>query len=151
MAPMARKKETWCPTRLVLGTIEGKWTAHILTELMIGTKRHTEIAKSLPGINPKTLTDRLRELESSGVVRRKMYEEIPPRVEYSITPRGRELSSLFETMSALGVSWQRSMPIDVSGLDPCRHCFPEDGGQGGSGRPSKSKTKPKTAPVRSKR
>ncbi len=119
---MITKQEIWCPIRFVLENIEGKWTVHILSELLNGTKRHSELAKALGGINPKTLTDRLRDLEHSGVVRRKMYEEIPPRVEYSITDRGRELSDILDRLTTLGRSWQSSMNIDVSSMALCPHC-----------------------------
>jgi DNA-binding HxlR family transcriptional regulator len=120
---MASKKETWCPLRLVLGAIEGKWTAHILRELLTGTKRHSELSRSLAGINPKTLTDRLRDLERAGIVSRKMFQEIPPRVEYSLTNRGRELRTIFGALSKLGTSWQESIPIDISAMQGCPHCL----------------------------
>ncbi|MBS2008005.1 MAG: helix-turn-helix transcriptional regulator [Cyanobacteria bacterium SZAS TMP-1] len=116
---MARKSETWCPIRGVLEIIEGKWTAHIISELFSGTKRHSELARLLKGINPKTLTDKLRALEQAGIVERKMYEEIPPRVEYSLSQRGQELSPVFEVMRQLGNKWQ---PANDK---LCEHCKEE--------------------------
>lgn len=138
---MARKQGIWCPTRLVLETIEGKWTIHIIRELLTGTKRHTEIARSLAGINPRTLTDRLRELEAAGMVRRRMYEEIPPRVEYSLTARGRELEHILDVLKTLGTSWKQTMNLKVSTMDSCPQCI----GNGGSDTKSGASTKAKSS------
>lgn len=140
---MASEKEIWCPVRLVLEIIEGKWTAHIITELFSGTKRHSELAKRLSGINPKTLTDRLRDLEESGIVNRKMYEEIPPRVEYSLTKRGQELSRIFEALNELGTAWRKSMRIDLSSVQLCPHCCENLDGDGRHGTLRKT-VKPST-------
>lgn len=133
---MARQKLIWCPTRLVLETIEGKWTAHIIRELLSGTKRHTEIAKALNGINPRTLTDRLRDLEHGGIVRRKMYEEIPPRVEYSLTARGRDLLPILEALKSLGMNWKRTANVSVFTHDNCPHCFSNGASTDGDGNGS---------------
>lgn len=120
---MSREKQIWCPVQFVLEIIDGKWTMQVIEELLNGTKRHSELSNQLNGINPKTLTDRLRRLEEFGLIRRKMYEEIPPRVEYSITARGRDLTPVIKTLRTLGISWQKSMRHNVSALEPCGHCF----------------------------
>ena len=82
--------ERGCPIERAVGVLDGKWTLLILRELFGGTRRFGELRATLPGVSPKTLTERLRSLESSGVVTRTIYPEIPPRVEYSLTPRGQQ-------------------------------------------------------------
>jgi DNA-binding HxlR family transcriptional regulator len=118
---MARKKIVTCPVRDVIEVIEGKWTVHIIVELINGTKRHSTLAKALPGINPKTLTERLRDLETSGIVSRKMFEEIPPRVEYSLTKRGLELTTLIQTLKLMGLSWMKPSRHNIKPM-LCPHC-----------------------------
>lgn len=82
--------ERGCPIERAVSVLDGKWTLLILRELFGGTRRFGELRASLPGVSPKTLTERLRSLEDSGVVTRTIYPEIPPRVEYSLTPRGQQ-------------------------------------------------------------
>lgn len=90
-----------CPIEKTLRIIGKKWTVLILRDLRTGTKRFNELLNSLEGISPKTLSERLKELEESGVVRRVVYPEIPPRVEYSLTEKGQSLDGVLEAM----VSW----------------------------------------------
>jgi DNA-binding HxlR family transcriptional regulator len=77
-----------------------KWAGLVVWQLMAGPKRHGELLRSLPGISPKTLTDRLRELEGEGVLTRRVFAEVPPRVEYELTERGRSLNAVYEAMIA---------------------------------------------------
>ncbi|HZD59760.1 MAG TPA: helix-turn-helix domain-containing protein [Anaerolineae bacterium] len=77
-----------------LSLIGSKWTLLILREFLDGTKRFGQLKKSLPGISPKTLSQRLQELEKEGILTKKIYPEVPPRVEYSLTPRGERLKSI---------------------------------------------------------
>ena len=78
----------------------------MIRDLLDGTRRFGELRRSLVGISPETLTDRLRELEESGLVTRTMYAEIPPRVEYDLTERGRRLSPVLSALADFG----RSLP-----------------------------------------
>lgn len=97
--------ETKCPIQFTLDLIGTKWSILILRELFRGDRRTHEFLDSLPGISSKTLTMRLRELEAYGLVDRKVYAEIPPRVEYSLTEKGRELQPVMAALYQVGVTW----------------------------------------------
>lgn len=94
-----------CTIERTLDVIGGKWATLILRELLGGTKRFGEMRARLTGVSPKTLTDRLRELEAHGVVARTVYAEVPPRVEYTLTEKGRALRPILEAMGAWGERW----------------------------------------------
>ena len=94
-----------CVVERTVDIIGGKWTTLILRELLSGTKRFGEMRSSLEGISPKTLTDRLRELESHKILERTVYPEVPPRVEYTLTERGEALRPVIEAMGAWGAKW----------------------------------------------
>jgi DNA-binding HxlR family transcriptional regulator len=79
-----------------------KWTVFIIHELMGGTRRFGEIEKKLKGISPRTLSLRLSAMERMGVVERKVYAEVPPRVEYRLTTAGRELEHVLRAMELWG-------------------------------------------------
>jgi DNA-binding HxlR family transcriptional regulator len=91
---------TDCPVRATLQIIGGKWKPIILYYLTFGTKRFGEIAVRIPTISRKVLTEQLKELEKDGLIVRRQYKEIPPRVEYSLTRLGKSLSSVFDEMAA---------------------------------------------------
>lgn len=78
----------------------------ILRDLMAGTRRFGELRQSLAGVSPKTLSVRLKELEEAGVLTRTVFAEVPPRVEYSLTEKGRELEGLIAAMGAWGTKWK---------------------------------------------
>lgn len=80
--------ECHCPIERAVQVFDGKWTLLILRELFQGTRRFGELRGVLQGISPKTLTERLRHLEEQGIVERRIYPEIPPKVEYKLTERG---------------------------------------------------------------
>jgi DNA-binding HxlR family transcriptional regulator len=94
--------KTDCPLEHTINLIAGKWTLLILRDLLVGTKRFSQLRASLSGISPKTLTEKLRLLEQEGIVERKIYPEVPPRVEYSLTRRGQMLGPVFEAMREWG-------------------------------------------------
>lgn len=90
--------EPQCPSRLVLERIADKWTALIIQILSKGTMRYSALQQSIGGISQKMLTQTLRSLERDGLVQRKVYPVVPPRVEYSLTRLGR---TLIEPLRAL--------------------------------------------------
>lgn len=97
---------TDCPVQRTLAVIGDKWTVLILHQLMDrGTLRFGELRKVLPGITQKVLTKQLRTLEQDGLVARKVYPEVPPRVEYSLTDLGGTLQSVFRCMASWGIQY----------------------------------------------
>ncbi|MES2616765.1 MAG: helix-turn-helix domain-containing protein [Bacteroidota bacterium] len=91
-----------CPITATLEYIGGRWKCIILYYLTSGKRRFGEIAVRIPTISRKVLTQQLKELERDGLIIRKQFKEIPPRVEYSLTDLGKSLSSVFKEMSAWG-------------------------------------------------
>ncbi|EGO5829292.1 helix-turn-helix transcriptional regulator [Enterococcus faecalis] len=83
---------------LALSTINGKWKLSLMDELFQGTKRNGELMRALDGITQRVLTDRLREMEKDGLVHRESFNELPPRVEYTLTPEG---YALYDALSSL--------------------------------------------------
>ena len=94
-----------CPIARTAQVICGKWTILIIRDLASGVKRFNQLERSLHGISPKTLSERLRTLEEEGVVIRQTFAEVPPRVEYSLTEKGRDLVSVIESMRTYGSRW----------------------------------------------
>ena len=85
--------------------ISGKWTLLIIRDLASGVKRFNQLERSLQGISPKTLSERLRALEEEGVISRQTFAEVPPRVEYSLTEKGRDLVDVIVCMRCYGSRW----------------------------------------------
>ena len=96
------KEKTQCPVTATLQLIGGRWKTIILYTLTAGTKRFGEIAVRIPDISRKVLTEQLKELEADGLILRKQFKEIPPRVEYSLTGMGKSLSPVFREMEIWG-------------------------------------------------
>ena len=94
--------ELYCPVEITADIIGGKWKPLILFYLQGQTRRFGEIQKLLPGVTKKMLTQRLRELERDGIVHRKVFAQVPPRVEYSLTRHGQSLRPILELMSGWG-------------------------------------------------
>lgn len=82
-----------------------KWTAVIIRDLAACESRFCELERSLGGISPRTLSLRLRDLESNGIVERRTYAEVPPRVEYALTKKGEGLIPIVDAMRSYGESW----------------------------------------------
>jgi DNA-binding HxlR family transcriptional regulator len=85
--------------------VSGKWTLLVLRDLAVGPCRFTQLERSLCGISPRTLSQRLRVLEEEGVIARQVYPEAPPRVEYRLTSKGRDLAPIVEAMRLYGEQW----------------------------------------------
>jgi DNA-binding HxlR family transcriptional regulator len=94
-----------CPVCRTAEIVCGKWTLLVIRDLADGRSRFCELERSLHGISPRTLSLRLRALEEEGVVERQTYPEVPPRVEYALTEKGRALVPLIESMRVYGSQW----------------------------------------------
>jgi DNA-binding HxlR family transcriptional regulator len=94
-----------CPVARTAEIVSGKWTLLIIRDLTTGTKRFSELERSLEGISPKTLSERLCALEREGILHRQTYAEVPPKVEYSLTEKGHALATLIEAMREYGNKW----------------------------------------------
>lgn len=101
-----KKKLPACPVEITMGLIGDKWKVLIIRDLLTGTKRFGELKKSLNGITQKVLTNNLRQMEASGLVNRKVYAEVPPRVEYSLTETGWSLKPILDSMVVWGNSYR---------------------------------------------
>ena len=97
-----RENIVFCPVTTTMKVIGGKWKPIILWVLYDGTKRFGEIKRLIPKITQKMLTQQLRELERDGIVLRKVYPVVPPKVEYSLTEYGKTLSPILDEMAAWG-------------------------------------------------
>lgn len=95
-----------CPVETTLTLISDKWKVLILRDLLTGTKRFGELRRSVGNVSPKILTAQLRQMESSGLVNRKVYAEVPPRVEYSLTGLGWSLEPVLMAMKAWGENYK---------------------------------------------
>ena len=94
-----------CPVLKTADIISGKWTLLILRDLSKGINRFSALERSLCGISPKTLSERLKGLEKTGIVTRKSFAEVPPRVEYTLTGMGWDLIPLIDHMRDYGTKW----------------------------------------------
>ncbi|HAJ93032.1 MAG TPA: ArsR family transcriptional regulator [Gammaproteobacteria bacterium] len=94
-----------CPLEVAIEIIGGKWKVPILYHLQSGTKRFNELKRLMPRVTQRMLTKQLRELEHDQIIHRKVYAEIPPRVEYSITEFGLTLSPLLKVLHAWGTEY----------------------------------------------
>lgn len=102
MAGNKKSEITQCPITRTAELVGGKWTLPIIYVLMKGTKRFKELERSIDGINTRMLVKELKQLEENGILIRKVFAEVPPRVEYSLTDRGKALKNVLEEMKAWG-------------------------------------------------
>jgi DNA-binding HxlR family transcriptional regulator len=94
-----------CPVCATADIVCGKWTLLIIRDLAEGHARFCELERSLAGISPRTLSLRLRALEEEGILERATFPEVPPRVEYTLTEKGRALIPIIESMRSYGREW----------------------------------------------
>ena len=94
-----------CPVCATAEVVCAKWTLLLVRDLAEGRSRFCELERSLEGISPRTLSLRLRALEEEGIVERRTYPEVPPRVEYQLTAKGGALLPIIEAMRAYGTEW----------------------------------------------
>ena len=95
-----------CPVETTLMLIGDKWKVLILRDLMDGTKRFGELKKSIGTVSQKVLTAQLRDMEEKGLLSRKVYAEVPPRVEYTLTETGYSLKPVLDSMWAWGLDYK---------------------------------------------
>ena len=107
---MLKKDLLACPVELTLLLISNKWKILIIRDLLEGTKRFSELKKSITNISQKVLTSNLREMEENELLTRKVYPEVPPRVEYTLTDIGYSLKPLLDDMDKWG-TWYRNEVI----------------------------------------
>ncbi len=103
-----------CPVEAALALIGGKWKGVILYHLLVvgdGPLRFGELRRRLPGVTQRTLTKQLRELEAAGLLARTVHAEVPPRVEYAPTPRGRTLAPVVAALEAWGLEHAVPRPL----------------------------------------
>src|SRR5438270_8508154 len=107
-----------CPVCRTAEIVCGKWTLLVIRDLAEGRSRFCELERSLQGISPRTLSLRLRALEEEGIVERQTFPEVPPRVEYVLTEKGRALVPLIEDMRTYGRTWLGGKCDPRQDLDP---------------------------------
>ncbi len=100
-----------CPTETALDVIGGKWKGMILYHLLGNTKRFNELQRLIPGITQRMLTKQLRDLENSGIVHREVYPEIPPKVEYSLTALGQQLTPVVQGLADWGKCYLKEQKL----------------------------------------
>lgn len=103
-----------CPVCRTADIVCAKWTLLIVRDLSEGRSRFCELERALSGISPRTLSLRLRDLEHEGVLERQTFSEVPPRVEYSLTAKGRALLPLIEDMRSFGEQWLDASCADAT-------------------------------------
>jgi DNA-binding HxlR family transcriptional regulator len=102
---MSAETNSSCPVCRTAEVVCGKWTLLVIRDLADGSCRFCELERSLEGISPRTLSLRLRALEEEGIVQRHTFPEVPPRVEYALTDKGRALVPLIDDMRTYGARW----------------------------------------------
>lgn len=103
------KKLPACPVETTLSLIGDKWKVLILRDLIPGTKRFGELKRSIGNVSQKVLTAQLRDMEESGLLTRKVYAEVPPRVEYSLTDLGYSLKPILDAMWKWGEEYKEKL------------------------------------------
>ena len=118
------KKSVSCPVETTIAAIGGRWKVLVIHHLLEGTQRFGELTRALGGVSARTLTRQLRELEESGVIHRHIHQQIPPKVEYSLTRLGHELEPVLAAMHAWGEKVDEALangrPVKKSPIRPRR-------------------------------
>ncbi len=104
--PMEYTSLSECPVEVTLSLLSSKWKTLIIRELLTGTKRFSEIKRALPGVTQKMLTQSLRGLEEDGLIERKIFPVVPPKVEYKLSDLGWSLSPVIDTMRTFGTHYR---------------------------------------------
>lgn len=102
-----------CPVEMTLQLIGDKWKVLIIRDLLDGTKRFNELKRSVSGITQKVLTSHLRDMEAAGLVNRKVYPEVPPKVEYTLTETGLSLKPILDSMVLWGTDYKKKIFLQL--------------------------------------
>jgi DNA-binding HxlR family transcriptional regulator len=114
---MIPKKELpFCPVATTVGLIGNKWKLLIMRDLLTGSKRFGELRKGLPEISQKVLTQNLRAMEEDGIITRKVYAEVPPKVEYELSDLGDTLRPIIDLMRVWGRNYQKMVNESIEQL-----------------------------------
>lgn len=97
--------QNFCPCALTLSLLSSKWKILIIRDLLKGTQRYSDLKRGVIGISQKMLTQSLKEMERDGLVNRKVYAEVPPHVEYSLTPTGKSLRPIINALNDWGAKY----------------------------------------------
>lgn len=108
---MEQKESEACPVEITLMLIGNKWKGLILRDLLTGTKRFGELKKSVGKISQKVLTQQLRDMEEKGLLTRKVYPEVPSRVEYTLTDTGYSLKPILDVMYSWGENYIKGQSV----------------------------------------
>ena len=106
---MTKEEMPDCPVATTVQLIGSKWKLLILRNLFLRAWRYNELRKDLEGVSQKVLTDSLRALEEDGIITRTVYAEVPPRVEYALSPLGESMKPILDAMEAWGREYQKRM------------------------------------------
>ena len=109
------REDSHCPVETTLALLGNKWKVLILRELFKGTKRFGELSRGVPNISQKMLTQQLRGMEKDNLIKRKVYAEVPPRVEYSLTEIGISLSPILDAMHDWGSRYKSMNGVKIKG------------------------------------
>ncbi len=107
-----RRTVTSCPVETAMAVIGGRWRAVILYYIFHGRRRFSELRRAIPNISQRMLTQDLRALESAGIVTRTVFAEVPPRVEYQLTPLGERLRSSIDALLTWGTEFEETIGVD---------------------------------------
>jgi len=102
---LSKDELPFCPVATTVDLIGNKWKLLIMRELLTGTKRFNEMHKAITGISQKVLTENLRKMEEDGIIDRKVYAVVPPKVEYSLSELGDSLRPIIDSMSDWGTAY----------------------------------------------
>lgn len=113
MLPKIKDKTYQCPLELSIDLIGGKWKSIILWQLREKILRFSQLKRRLPGITQKMLTQQLRELEADGLINRKVYAQVPPKVEYSLTEYGKTVLPILRSLFKWGIDYSSVFDVEV--------------------------------------
>lgn len=108
-----------CPIETTVSLISGKWKILILKELINKPVRYGELSKRIPNISAKVLTQQLKEMENDGIVIRKVYAEVPPRVEYSLSDMGISMLEILKALRKWGLEYDKVHPVKCNNCKQC--------------------------------